>query len=200
MSKDKISGGLADNKTVKDLVAHHGDESWASIQFESLEKIINSQLEKGIKVELEHTDDAAIAREIAIDHIWEDKKYYDKLETVEESTKKIIKNFLKEDVKSFIIDESPDTITVLIKYNDRNAGIVYLTPANIKDTMEIVGVKFKKDYDSVFIMSEAMNSLWNLFEGINAFIVSPKVEGVEKWNKFGYSRISPNYLIANRGH
>jgi len=200
MSKDKIPGGLADNKTVQDLVAHHGDDSWASIQFESLEKIINSQLEKGIKVELEHTDDAAIAREIAIDHIWEDKKYYDKLEAVEESTKKTIKNFLKEDVKSLIIDESPDTISVLIKYNDRNAGVIYLTPADTENTMEIVGVKFKKDYDSNFIMSQAMASLWEVFKYINSFIVSPELEGVEKWNKFGFSRISPNYLIANRGH
>ena len=37
-------------------------------------------LEKGIKVESEHTSDKRIAREIATDHLKEDKKYYEKLE------------------------------------------------------------------------------------------------------------------------
>ena len=37
-------------------------------------------LAKGIKVELEHTKDERIAREIATDHLKEDKKYYEKLE------------------------------------------------------------------------------------------------------------------------
>ena len=38
------------------------------------------QLKKGIKVELEHTDDVKVAAKIAMDHIAEDPKYYDKLE------------------------------------------------------------------------------------------------------------------------
>ena len=200
MSKDKISGGLADGKSIRDLVVHHGKDSWASIQFESLEKQLKKQLEKGIKHELEHTTDESVAREIAMDHLWEDRKYYDKLDSIEESTKLTIRSFIKEDVQSLIIDESPDTISVLVKYNGRHAGIIYLTQANNEDTMEIVGVKFKKDYDTNFIINEAIHSLWGLFKEINSFIVSPDLDAVEKWNKFGFSRISPNYLIANRGH
>lgn len=38
------------------------------------------QIEKGIKVELEHTGDAEKAKEIAKDHLSEDKVYYTKLE------------------------------------------------------------------------------------------------------------------------
>ena len=38
---------------------------------------------KGIKVEMEHTTDVRIATEIAMDHLWEDLKYYDKLATIE---------------------------------------------------------------------------------------------------------------------
>jgi DNA-directed RNA polymerase subunit RPC12/RpoP len=38
-----------------------------------------SQIKKGIEVEMEHTDDPKIALKIAIDHIKEDPKYYDKL-------------------------------------------------------------------------------------------------------------------------
>lgn len=37
------------------------------------------ELVKGIKIEMEHTDDPEIAREIALDHLAEDKKYYTKL-------------------------------------------------------------------------------------------------------------------------
>lgn len=40
-------------------------------------------LAKGIKVELEHTSSREIAKEIAKDHLYEDPKYYDKLEKIE---------------------------------------------------------------------------------------------------------------------
>ncbi len=41
------------------------------------------QVDKGLKVEREHTDDPAIAREIVYDHLTEDPRYYDKLESIE---------------------------------------------------------------------------------------------------------------------
>jgi hypothetical protein len=41
------------------------------------------QLSKGIKIELEHTGDVAVAREIALDHLNEFPDYYDRLENVE---------------------------------------------------------------------------------------------------------------------
>lgn len=61
--KDQIPGGLADKKKPSDFN--------------------EDQLRKGIKVELEHTDDRTKAREIAMDHLTEDPKYYDKLEKIE---------------------------------------------------------------------------------------------------------------------
>jgi hypothetical protein len=57
--QDIISGGLADKVNVSD--------------FDS------KQLEMGIKVELEHTKDEKLAREIAMDHLKEDPHYYTKL-------------------------------------------------------------------------------------------------------------------------
>lgn len=71
---DKVSGGLADGKTVEDVAKHHNV---------SVEKI-KSQMKKGMKVEMEHTDDKQVAHEIALDHIWELPDYYDRLEKVEE--------------------------------------------------------------------------------------------------------------------
>lgn len=49
--------------------------------------VIQQQLIKGIQVELEHTTDKKIAREIALDHIGEDPKYYDKLNRYVEKNK-----------------------------------------------------------------------------------------------------------------
>ena len=46
------------------------------------------QIKKGIKVEMEHTTDKKIAREIAKDHLSEDPKYYDKLARMEASFEK----------------------------------------------------------------------------------------------------------------
>lgn len=83
IDEDKIPGGLAQGKSIVDLAIHHGDSSWASIQFESFEKQLEKELEKGIKVEMEHTTDEAVAKEIAMDHLWEDPKYYDKLASIE---------------------------------------------------------------------------------------------------------------------
>ena len=44
---------------------------------------VESHLAKGTKVELEHTNDKTVAREIALDHIGEMLDYYDRLEKVE---------------------------------------------------------------------------------------------------------------------
>lgn len=41
-----------------------------------------AELAQGIKVELEHTNDRRIAREIACDHLTEDGRYYSKLATI----------------------------------------------------------------------------------------------------------------------
>lgn len=47
-----------------------------------------AQIEKGIKVELEHTGDAEKARDIAKDHLVEIPDYYDRLEKMEEGADK----------------------------------------------------------------------------------------------------------------
>jgi hypothetical protein len=44
-----------------------------------MDKALLSQIKKGIEVEMEHTDDPKVALKIAMDHIKEDPKYYDKL-------------------------------------------------------------------------------------------------------------------------
>jgi hypothetical protein len=45
-----------------------------------MENITPKELEMGIEVEREHTDDEALARKIAMDHLSEDPRYYSKLQ------------------------------------------------------------------------------------------------------------------------
>jgi len=70
---EQIEGGLADNMTLEDIANRHGV---------NMGKIV-SQINKGIRVEYEHTNDAKQAMEIAKDHLVEDSEYYTKLEMIE---------------------------------------------------------------------------------------------------------------------
>jgi hypothetical protein len=45
---------------------------------------VHKELNKGIKVELEHTTDKAVAQEIALDHLGEFVDYYDRLKKAEQ--------------------------------------------------------------------------------------------------------------------
>lgn len=60
---EKLKGGLADGKPDSDFKP--------------------SSLQAGMKVEKEHTSDMAVAKEVAKDHLTEDKQYYKKLKKIE---------------------------------------------------------------------------------------------------------------------
>lgn len=49
---------------------------------------VSSALEKGIKVEKEHTKNRLVAKKIALDHLDEDLNYYTKLRKIERKFKK----------------------------------------------------------------------------------------------------------------
>jgi len=72
---EQITGGIADGKTIREVAARHGRD----------EGFMKEQLENGITVELEHTNDHSKAEEIAIDHLWENPDYYIKLATIEDT-------------------------------------------------------------------------------------------------------------------
>jgi len=71
--EEKLEGGVADNKSLSDIAKKHKVDV----------KLLIKQFEKGAKVEMEHTDDKENAKEIAMDHLSEDPKYYDKLSKME---------------------------------------------------------------------------------------------------------------------
>lgn len=65
-------------------------------------KDLTAQIDKGVKVEMEHTNDPKVALEIALDHINEDLFYYSKLAKVEErlfpGTKKVNEGYFSQSV------------------------------------------------------------------------------------------------------
>jgi len=77
-AKDHIKGGLSDNMTIEQIADKHG----VSI------KKITKQIKKGVKVEMEHTDDPTKAAEIARDHVYEIKDYYSRLAKMEDEANK----------------------------------------------------------------------------------------------------------------
>lgn len=77
---EKLKGGKSDGKTLDDLIKKYlkGNKTRSEV-----EKQLKTQLNKGVKVEMEHTSNKVKAKEIAMDHLFEDPKYYDKLEKIE---------------------------------------------------------------------------------------------------------------------
>jgi len=78
---EEIKGGLSDNKSLVQIAKKHDAKGYYHIQ--DMVKSLNKQLEMGMKVEMEHTDSKEKAKEIAMDHLWEDPSYYTKLKKIE---------------------------------------------------------------------------------------------------------------------
>lgn len=76
--RDMLVGGLSDGMDIEDIAKLH-DVSVEHIQ---------GQLDKGMKVEMEHTDDEGVAQKISLDHLVENANYYDELEKMEASFEK----------------------------------------------------------------------------------------------------------------
>lgn len=70
---EELLNGLAKGMSLTDIADKH------NVSAEELQK----ELEKGIETEKEHTDSDSVAKEIAMDHLVEDPKYYSKLKKME---------------------------------------------------------------------------------------------------------------------
>lgn len=82
-----LKGGKADNSSINDLAK----------KFNITVDYIKNQINKGVKVELEHTNSKEKATEIAMDHLSEFPDYYERLEKMEQkASKEMLKNMLRE--------------------------------------------------------------------------------------------------------
>ena len=81
VDEEKLKGGLSDKMSLEDIAKKHDKKGYYHI--DDMVKFLKKQLDKGIKVEKEHTKDEFMAKEIAMDHLSEDPKYYEKLSKIE---------------------------------------------------------------------------------------------------------------------
>lgn len=74
---EKLKGGLSDKKTLEDIAKKHDSKGYYHIV--NMVQSLKKQLDIGVKIEMEHTNNKDEAMEIALDHLWENPKYYSKL-------------------------------------------------------------------------------------------------------------------------
>ena len=191
-STDNIPGGLADGMTLKDIAIHHKVDM----------AILTGQLTKGIKVELEHTNSEEMAREIAMDHLYEDPKYYDKLEKVEESSIRTrIKQLLYENVKLSVTDETPLTTAFNLFSDGDLAGFIEvgrISPKMAEDTLEIVGLKVNPKFRGKNIGKEAVDAIWDKYPQIERLAIMATDESRPFWNRIGAHDAESGYMEITR--
>ncbi len=73
--QEELVGGVGDKMSLKQIAKKHGVSLWELV----------SQFDLGVEVEREHTNDLKKAMEIAVDHLTEDPKYYQKLNKIEKN-------------------------------------------------------------------------------------------------------------------
>lgn len=201
-SIDEMKGGLADNKTAKDIA----DKFDVSISK------INHQIEIGIKFELKHTDSRSIAKEIAMDHLVDIPDYYTRLTAMEkkahkkftnENTKQLIKRLLHENVGLFLTDETPEATTFHILDHQDKVGTVIVGQPNKgfgKNTLEILVIFFDKGTIHLELGQQTIEALFKKFPDINRIVLQPKPNSVDFWSKLQAQRMSDKYMIIFRGH
>ena len=113
-----LNEGISGNMTVEDIAKKH------NVPVED----IKAQLEKGIKVEKEHTNDESKAERIALDHLFEIPNYYDKLDKIEKSVLKESNDYSYETIKNQILNKNFSKKLLLQKvYNSLTRGEISKT-------------------------------------------------------------------------
>jgi hypothetical protein len=202
--ENKIKGGKADGKTPEDLAKKHG----VSVD------VINKEIEIGIKIEYEHTDDKEIAKEISMDHIDEFPTYYShpkygliasekELEKLEENLTDSVKCLLREALDLLVIDETPETVSYLIKSNGRPAGRLEINPNKDdmdKYTIEIANLDLFNGYDDLKTAKEIVTTIWQSFSDAQTIVLTPNDATAYFWEKLGAIPLNKRFWILQRGH
>lgn len=153
---ENIEGGLSSGKTIKDIaIMHTYDDSTDSVDPSDIERMVShleDQLSMGVEVEMEHTNDASLAKEIAMDHLTEDPNYYTKLKKIEEKMVNVISfdDFIAE---SHLFEGDKVEQTTPLSMPSPDDDIKIRVVKKIKDNTKVVngairlkGPKGTKDY------------------------------------------------------
>jgi hypothetical protein len=140
---DNIPGGLASGKTLIDLAKKYDEKGYYDPK-QYAKEYIKPKLMQGIKVEMEHTTDVRIATEIAMDHLWEDLEYYDKLAKIENPTNEGLKDLEKERDSLYLkalkmMPNSPAQLKVRAEIDKILIKIKNLKKENINESLLVEG-------------------------------------------------------------
>ena len=134
VKEDKIPGGLAKGMTLSDIAKHHKISP----------QTLKNEFIKGYAVEREHTTDVNIAKEIALDHLYEDPNYYSKLSKIEIPMSEGLKELEKERDSLYLkalkmMPSSPAQLKVRAEIDKILVKIKNLKKENINESLLIEG-------------------------------------------------------------
>lgn len=122
---------------------------------------IATQLDKGIKVELEHTKDKSVAREIALDHLAEDPKYYDKLASVELEEQQLDETVEENQIVNVVSNIAAAQIAKVMKAKESKLLALLDGGLSPKEKLELFGVKVK-DLNVPNVNDPLLKKLFNI--------------------------------------
>jgi hypothetical protein len=212
--ENRLEGGLSDNMTLSDIAKKHVGNS-SSKAYTMAFYLLKNELKKGIKVEMEHTNDSEIAKGIAKDHLYEDPDYYTKLEKcqIDESEEKTIhkvcymvtldkesQNKLHELSKQFDIkadeivpkDEYHATIRFMKTNKDLEPFKDWLHSQELP-TISVEGVKLDKMNDAFVIKLEG-EGIQEWFDKVNEWLVE------NGYPKSDYDTFKPHISFSYQTH
>jgi hypothetical protein len=140
-----LKGGNSDNKTLIQLAKRHDAKGYYHI--DNMVQSLRKELEMGVKIELEHTDNEDMAKEIAMDHLWENPSYYSKLKKSEieevkgEINEKCWKGYTQKGMKTMFGKRYPNCV----KKTKTNEAANPAQQAAIAINMKKSGIEPKKE-------------------------------------------------------
>jgi hypothetical protein len=158
-----------------------------------LETIDPKELQAGIEIELEHTENRDIAKQIAIDHLNEDPKYYTKLLThVEPEKKHLLETRIREAKKD---DTKKKLLSLMAKWALLLGGMTVINKI-IKDyidsdtdkPLEIIAVYQYHGHDNDDPCKPYGGKRFNLLETHNRPVIPSE--------KLGYTTTHPNCICT----
>ena len=122
---------------------------------------IAKQLDKGVKIELEHTKDKSVAREIALDHLAEDPKYYDKLASVELEEHQLDETAEENQIVNVVSNIAAAQIAKVMKAKESKLLALLDGGLSPKEKLELFGVKVK-DLNVPNVNDPLLKKLFNI--------------------------------------
>jgi hypothetical protein len=159
--QEEIEGGLADDKTVKDIADKH------SVNI----KDIVAQIKKGKEVEMEHTDDPNVAIEIAKDHEMEHPFYYDALEDMEKELEEGAKL-----MESFFKNKEEDRLKMTRDLQHVIDNIKSIDNLKQKEVAQNILNQFETNYSKLKQIDTLVSSLQSQLDGV----LSEEVEEIDE--------------------